>query len=348
MSERGALLKSIAETAKDYREGEVSRPNTRHVDRWIRQFDEPTQLPILRELDHVLKRTYFSKSKVRAFFANQIDHERFAGSSPRRFWQSAHLLDIQNNGCSQAEIRALFGEALEAKYGLAVDDCGSKGGAFVYLDDVLFTGGRIGSDLSAWIERDAPPSGAVHVLVIAAHRFGEWKCSERLRQSAREAGKDLEFHFWAALRIENRKAYRDESEVLWPASLPGDAALRAYMNEQRKFPFVARRAGTNLRHAVFSSEEGRQALETGLLLAGMRIRSFSQNPAPSLRPLGFSPFGLGFGSLIVTYRNCPNNCPLALWWGDPEASPNHPFSKWYPLFPRKTYEAEIDFDEFDF
>jgi hypothetical protein len=35
---------------------------------------------------------------------------------------------------------------------------------------------------------------------------------------------------------------------------------------------------------------------------------------------------LGFGSLIVTFRNCPNNTPLALWAGDP----------WYPLFPRIT------------
>ena len=35
---------------------------------------------------------------------------------------------------------------------------------------------------------------------------------------------------------------------------------------------------------------------------------------------------LGFGSLVVTFRNCPNNAPLALWAGDP----------WYPLFPRRT------------
>jgi hypothetical protein len=69
----------------------------------------------------------------------------------------------------------------------------------------------------------------------------------------------------------------------------------------------------------------------------LRIRSFSQNPSPSLRPLGFGPFGVGFGSLFVTYRNCPNNAPLALWWGDPDADPSHPFSKWRPLVPRKTY-----------
>jgi hypothetical protein len=44
------------------------------------------------------------------------------------------------------------------------------------------------------------------------------------------------------------------------------------------------------------------------------------------RPLGLVPLQtLGFGSTIVTFRNCPNNCPLVLWAGHP----------WYPLFPRK-------------
>jgi hypothetical protein len=85
-----------------------------------------------------------------------------------------------------------------------------------------------------------------------------------------------------------------------------------------------------------------------MVLAGVRIRSFSQNPSAALRPLGFGHFGLGFGSTIVTFRNCPNNAPLALWWGDPKASAAHPFNKWYPLFQRKTYEEEVDFDEIDF
>ena len=80
----------------------------------------------------------------------------------------------------------------------------------------------------------------------------------------------------------------------------------------------------------------------------MRIRGFCQNPNPIMRPLGFSSFGVGFGSTIVTYRNCPNNAPLALWWGDPNAHHNHPFSRWYPLLQRRTYEREVNLDDFDF
>lgn len=41
---------------------------------------------------------------------------------------------------------------------------------------------------------------------------------------------------------------------------------------------------------------------------------------------------------MVTFRNCPNNCPLAFWVGDP----------WYPLFPRlnnvKKISAVFDAD----
>ena len=39
------------------------------------------------------------------------------------------------------------------------------------------------------------------------------------------------------------------------------------------------------------------------------------------RPLGNMVLeALGFGSLHVTFRNCPNNCPLAFWAGKPLVS----------------------------
>jgi hypothetical protein len=87
-------------------------------------------------------------------------------------------------------------------------------------------------------------------------------------------------------------------------------------------------------------------IERELLMAGVRIRAGCQNPKKVMRPLGFGHFGLGFGATIVTYRNCPNNCPLALWWGDPDAT-SGPFH-WYPLLPRKTYEQAFDLSAFEF
>ena len=344
MSEREDLLSSIANTIQDYRAGDLPTPTPNHVDRWVRQFGADVQVPLLTELDHVLKKTYFSRETVRHFFADQINHADLAGTDPSDFWKAAHILDIQQQGHSQSEIRQLFAEALKEQCALNLDDCGSADGAYIYLDDVLFTGSRIRKDLSQWISDAAPAGSTVHILVIATHRLGEWQCNERLEQVAGDAEKEIQFHFWPRYRFENRKRYRNGSEVLWPTELPQDKALLDYVAEEKKFPFNPREPGAKLNQEVFSSEVGRQLLEKELLLAGMRIRSFSVNPSQALRPLGFSPFGLGFGSMLATFRNCPNNAPLALWWGDANAAPDHPLGKWYPLLPRKTYAQADEFD----
>lgn len=348
MAERDDLFSSIAATTADYREGDLAAPTPEHVERWISQFDAAVQLPILREMDHVLKQTYFSREWVTAFFSHQIKHEKLTGPDPAGFWTASHLLDIQQNGHSQTEIRQLFAAALLEQCGLDLDECGAAGGAYIYIDDVIFTGGRVRNDLTAWIRDTAPATAVVHILVIAAHKLGEWQCTKNLKEVAAGVGKEIEIHVWAAARIENRKAYRNTSEVLWPAFVPDDAALAAYLAQQERFPFEPRHPVGKLAINIFSSEEGRQLLEREFLLAGIRIRGFCQNPNAIMRPLGFSGFGVGFGSTIVTYRNCPNNAPLALWWGDPDAHRNHPFSRWYPLLQRRTYEREVDFDDFDF
>ena len=347
MNERSKLLDSIADTIKDYREGEIVQPTPDHVGRWIGQFDNTVQIPLLRELDHVLKNTYFSKSYVSRFFENLIDHEKLVGNNPRDFWQNATILNIQQRGHSQTEIRELFGQALKGKYGLNIDECGSRGGAFIYLDDALFTGARIGADVSDWIA-NGPDKATLHIIVIASHRLGEWQCKRRLKTAAHKVGKEIDLHLWAVIRLENRKAYRYRSEVLWPTVLPDNEDVQTYVQSETKFPFVSRQPGGRSGNHIFSSENGRQLLEKELLLAGVRIRSFCRDPSPWLRPLGFGSFNIGFGSTIVTYRNCPNNCPLALWWGEPNKPSYHPLSKWYPLLSRKTHSQDPNFDGIDY
>jgi len=306
------------------------------------------QIPLLREVQHVLSQTYLSRSTVKSFFAGQIKHLPLVGVSPCTFWRNAHLLDIQKQGHSQADILKLFREAVTAECGHQLGQVGTGDGAYVYLDDVLFSGSRIGNDLSAWIAESAPKRSIVHVLVMATHRFGEWKCRTRLEDEAKKAGKHIELHFWAAIRVENRRARRDVSEVLWPATLPDDVLVTDYLKSESRFPFEPRTPGAMPQDSPFSSAEHRALLEQEMLLAGLRIRSFCKAPKSVVRPLGFSPFGLGFGSMIVTYRNCPNNTPLALWWGDPSAQPASPLSRWYPLLPRKTYSQGSPFDVIEF
>ncbi len=314
---------------------------------------------MLQEVDYVLERSYLSQSDVRTFLAQVIKElPRHAGKKPRNFWRSARLLDIQREGNSQKEIRKLFLDVLEENFdrldGDDADDAASTTPTgleeilpnlirfehlnFVYLDDFLFSGDRIVDDLSGWIQNEAPPHATVYIVVMAAHTYGKYRCGKKLKEQADLARLlDLEFEFLHKREIENRRRYRDTSEVLWPAKIPNDADLEAYMAEEWRFPFEPRQPGGQLKNNFFSSEERRQLLESEMLLAGMYIRTLSKNPASRLRPLGYSPFGLGFGSVFVTYRNCPNNAPLAFWWGDPKKSYDHPLSQWYPLLQRKTY-----------
>ena len=89
MVERKNLLASIANTIKDYRAGEIAEPTHEHVDRWIKQFSDDVQVPMLRELDHVFKQTYVSRSQAQRLFA------KIAGSFPRDFWKAAHILVLR-------------------------------------------------------------------------------------------------------------------------------------------------------------------------------------------------------------------------------------------------------------
>ena len=64
-----------------------------------------------------------------------------------------------------------------------------------------------------------------------------------------------------------------------------------------------------------------------LMMAGLEVRRQCPLLPETIRPLGATLLKtFGFGSTIVTFRNCANNCPPALWAGDP----------WIPLFPRST------------
>lgn len=336
MSERADLLASVADTIKTYRKGELPEPTPEHVDRWLRQFTPAQQLPFLREFDHVIKQGFLAKKGVKTFLRNLVTNEKLAGSDPASYWSSANFLNIQQNGQSQKEMLKLFAKCLDDECGLDLDDCGEPGGDFIYLDDVMFSGNRVGNDLERWINEEASDVAKVHVIVAGWHTGGLFLVQRKLKDVIAKSGKKITITYWRAVAVENRKAYKNNSGVLWPAAVPNVAQVQAYMALPSKFPFEPRQPSTTAIEP-FSSEVGRQVLESEFLIAGAKIRAMSENPKQSMRPLGFSPFGVGFGSMIVTYRNCPNNCPLALWWGDPEATSGA--LHWYPLLPREGYSS---------
>ena len=326
MSEREDLLSSIANTIRDYRASDLPTPTPEHVDRWVRQFDEAVQITILREMDHVLKRTYFSLEDVTRFLRGLLQTEKLAGKDPCTFWRTVHFLDIQGGGNSQTDMLALFDAILHERCGFGIEDCGGDNAVYLYLDDGIFTGNRVRRDLEAWIRDQAPVNATLHIVSIALHSGGQYYAGRYITNAATSAGKAISVTWWRAIELEDRKTYSSTADVLRPIAIPNDAAVQAYV-QAMGYPPTLRQPGNVGGNALFSSDEGKNLLEQEFLKAGAKIRQLCPNLGATQRPLGHMTLDtLGFGSLIVTFRNCPNNAPLALWVGDP----------WYPLFPRTT------------
>jgi hypothetical protein len=327
MSERNRLLQAIASTIADYRAGEIPAPTPLHVDRWIKQFAGPVQEPILAEIEHVLARTYVPKAKVESFLAMVVSNAKIAGNDPSTFWRGVTFLDIQGGGHSQRDMLALFSNALQAQCGFSVAQCGgSTSTTFVYLDDVIFTGNRVLKDITGWINSTAPATAHVHVITMGLHSGGQFYAKGRIDSAARAAGKSITLTWWRAVEIEDRNAYTDTSDFLRPTIIPSDPPTQAYVQRLGYAPTL-RKPGHVGGRSFFSSEQGRHMLEQEFLKTGVHIRSICPNLGIYQRPLGNMVLKTtGFGSMLVTFRNCPNNAPLALWAGNP----------WYPLFARKT------------
>lgn len=318
------LLEQVAAIIADYRAGELPPPDADHVGRWIKQFDQPVREGVLRETAHVLGKTYLSRAKCEQFLQTVATSPKLAGEDPGAFWRNVHFLRVQQGGQSQTDMLALFAATLKKTFGIEPLPNGPSD-TFIYLDDVSFSGNRVLNDLRTWIAGPAPPAGNVHVIVIALHSGGQFYANMELNKAAKAAGKALTFKWWMSVEVEDQRRYTDSSDVLRPTVIPNDPRVTAYVAAMTYKP-VLRTPGSVGKRGYYSSDAGRQLLEQEFLKAGCRVREVCPNLPVRHRPLGFMLLEtLGFGTMIATYRNCPNNAPLALWVGAP----------WIPLLPRK-------------
>lgn len=318
-------VRSLTSVLEDYRGGGVC--TTARVERWIAQFNPPMQVPMLEELEHVFRNTYANKEDGKRFLGTLLEHKPLVGNDPRAFWRQVEVLDIQQHGLSQRELAALFSELLRCELGIdGVSASVSGPKTCLYLDDGIFSGNRLLRDLDTLIP-SVPRGSRIVVVVMGLYREGHWYVEKNLSTLSKD--RDLQISFFSAKELENRRAHAAQSDVFWPSCLPDDDATRRYADTlaQGGHPPALRPAGVNSHGGVFSGEMGRHLLEQELLKASCRIRERSQNLTESQRPLGHTALRtLGFGSTLVTWRNCPNSCPLAFW---AEGS-------WFPLFPRQT------------
>lgn len=186
-------IERIVATAKDYQAEDGFVFDRNHVEAWIRQFDPDHQAAILSVVAQALDITYFSKEAATTWLRRILRNEKFVSGDPAAFWPTINFLNIQERGRSQREMLVILSEAMEDELGITLSECGSADGAFVYLDDGLFSGGHIRNDLENWIKNDAPEIATVHILTVAQYSYGCWYTRKELKKigSVRRQGTEF-------------------------------------------------------------------------------------------------------------------------------------------------------------
>lgn len=350
---RSMLLQSLAQTIADYRYSEIPPMTTSHIERWLNQFAYEDQSVILTEMDSIMRRFYFSKFRVKECLRNFLRNDVIGFQDPTKVLLHTHFLQIQKQGNSQQVLLAALDEIITNDYGLTLSSCGIEYPQdYVYIDDCLYTGNRIrydltsGGDAPAWIPQKAPPNCKLIVYNIGVHLFGMNYADRLIRAAAREKGISVARKY--SMIIDNRRTANTRLTCLWPERIVNDQAVHSYATELVTFLKDRGWASDNLyrpdglpgEETLFSSPEARRIVERAFLRKGVLLATAGSQRAESIRPLGFEKIGsLGFGTFFITYRNIANNCPLVLWWGDPELPATHPLGRWYPLFPRSINSA---------
>lgn len=359
IARRNALLQSLAGTIVGYRDSEIPVITSSHVEKWLDQFDMDDQPVILSEIDAIMKRFYFSKARVKECLRRFIKEDVIGNKLPWSVLSRVRFLNVQKEGSSQGAMLQIVDEILQEDYEYSIAWSGVEDvHTFIYIDDGLYTGNRLRYDLTegvdthtpAWIQNEALPNCTLMIYTIVGHLAGINYSLRHINEAANRKGIIVKRKH--TLIVDNKRYQSDKVEFLWPEDIAGDSNVDTYVANLRAN--LARRNWPNrdlfrsnnvpYQERLFSSRDARTVVERAFLKKGVKIVSACQNPAESVRPLGFEKIGsLGFGTFYVTYRNIANNCPLVLWWGDPQYSATYPLGMWYPLFPRRTNSQNRSF-----
>jgi hypothetical protein len=329
----------IAEIIKSYRDGEFGVYDCDHVKRWISQFQVDERSVVLIETYKILERNYFTKKNFLEFIDTIIKSQGIKNEIGESYWRKVSLLNIQKNGKSQTELNEIFGRKLFNLYKIS-NFSKELSSEYIYLDDFIFSGGRLFADMSEWISKKAPNKCNICIITIGVFTSSIWQIDIKLKDLVKKLGKNINFTFkcFGTFRLKNKLVEKDHSEVFWPTeSITQLDGYPQFLIKERFSPEY--RNKNNDENRIFSITN-REEYEKIIFKYGLKIMSFSSKNSSVVKPLGYSTYrGFGFGSTIFSFRNCPNNNPLVFWWGNPTAKSSHPFSKWYPLFQRKTYDT---------
>lgn len=332
---------AIVEILQDYENNEMT-PD--HILDWVSQFDESDREFVLDELLHIFEKTYLSKERCKELLKSYIEYwiKEFKYPDVPSFIAETTFLDLQPPQKSQRELLDLLDEILIEFYACSLAQSGLKTKRYIYLDDVLSTGGTVYKTLQEWFNdnSDIDPTktnfqhvkekrSQVFVYLICGHTWGannvEFRFMKSLGAEVKNIIKIRAYHW-----IENNiKDYNSKLNNMVPLDHQ-DPYVHKYWNSLAsldKADHAFRPANKPNIEELFSSAISRNRLETLFLGKGIEILSrVGELRVAQIRPLGYtvrSHKTFGLGTLFFTYRNIPNNCPIVFWWAN---------NNWRPLF----------------
>jgi hypothetical protein len=297
-----------------------------HIDRWIAQFEDSEQKFIASIVVKLLENRYITKDEEIEFIEGLFDNHLLKIKNTMPF-----PLEIQGNGKSQKHLvqhyKKVCSQHPEINY---------SQDTVIYLDDLIFSGGRIYQDLSNWIPLQKK-SHKIYVAVMGYH-LGIWKTKQELQKKIYDNNQKNNINssliFLESIELENRLSKKNESDVLWPM-------IKIFQTEEYqkyKDPKFNHRDGfIETSYNLFETNEERVKFENICLKYGFKIIERCESTHKTTKALGNSYFGYGFGGLVFNYRNCPNNTPLIFWWGSGDISKPKLYDQWHPLMPRNGY-----------
>ena len=312
-------INKLVEICKDYKNIDF---NFQHVKNWINQFQIEDQKFILENLIYILEKTYISEEKIDSFIQEIIKYLEINVANYKIIeWG---VLEINTHGKSQVELNNKLLKAMEKK-GIFASICNKDDldkkiyENYLYLDDIIYTGNTFINDFKN-----------INTKVYCFFYGIYLQSIEYIKNNMPSLEK---------LKIVCLHKYNNDLTKI--KSENGDYAIlhskKEYLNNDlipygRKYPI------TN--DMLFKNENDRIKFENIMYEQGRKILLEIKNPAYYIRPLGYCKISkIGFGNMIIFYRNISNNSPIALWFGNIKKYENKEeniLGKFYPLFPRTT------------
>lgn len=326
-----AIAASLAQIVADFRNDDGIRIDADHVLRWAYQFDEQIRLRLVDTMRNFLQAHYLSKERVDAYLLGMLRSPNLCAGDPLTYWSSTRILSDQERGRSQVALVQTMLRLASREFGPDFRFGHALSSRAFYVDDCVFTAGRVKEDADRWINSVRQHEGRFHLDLglLGVHALGEYFFDLHFNRSTAPFGARFSRRMLRFKNFENRKARRSSSQVLWPSITSTSIGFPEFHSDS----VILRVPPGGV--AQFWTEGDRAFLEKVLLDAGCRICGSCDARSPMMRPLGYGAFGYGFGSMFFSYLNCPNNAPLAIWW---TARTARMPGGWNALLPRRVNE----------